>query len=1142
LRKLLIGSVGLIVLLIAAVLIVPSFINWTGYKGRIKAAVEDATGLSLAIDGDIGLTILPSPTLAVSGLRVLGAGGSNFVQLPELRVRIGIPALLEGRIDVASVTLIRPVINLQVAEDGASNWKIAALSGGYGGDAQGGTLDSSDASGSDINISLSRLLIEDGSLRYRDAVSGLDESVEHIDALVSATSLEGPFRIEASITIRGQKLDINLTSGRVETGRPISLELVAKSQEPPATMQFTGTLSALADVGQLEGRLRANGTNAGGLIAKHTGITPLQFLSGDYGFEVVILASRGGVMFSDASVQLGDLRAVVALDVQFGEPLQASLAVTIAILNLDALLAQGLAAASVSGGVGSATTSSGAELTTSSTSDQTSGEAPFDLPANMNVSLDLKSDVVQFRSGIIREAILRATLSNGTIAVEQVSALLPGASDVSLSGFVQSVEGRPRFDGELTATSDNLRGIIDWLKIMPGALPADRLRKFSYKSLFKVTPDAVEITGIHVELDASKITGGLAVALRERPSFGLRVEVDKLNLDPYLERAAPGAASASSSSKKPQTGVTARPASTVSGAPSPLAILDSFDANVDFRVGRLSVRGLVAEKVHVDTSLVGGLLTIREASVGEIGGIEGRISGTMEGLAANPTAALTFAASSHDVEALGRLAGASLRVPKGIKRAVSINGQLNGTLSDLALKATADLLGGKANVEGTIKNVLVDPAFDLGLAINHPDLGQVFKLAAPDYRPAASNLGPLAISLRVAGTQSSAKFTALTGNVGPIAVQGDGSFKRGDVRPDIKANIATSEILLDLILPVASPPGSRKPRQQSAAAATGISGAKFSAVSGTSPALSFMTFADVELNGRMAALTKDRIRFTDPQFHLVLKDGRLSVDRFTGKVFAGVVESIIGIDGTRPEPRIAWTVVAKDIQLRTLSNTLAGFDRAEGPIATTAEFSAEGLSPDRILATLNGKGSISGKVRVLATEEEKAAAVAGSLVGALLGNGGRELRPFTDIFGVLLESFGNRHATLSGDYVVTNGVVRTEAIILDGGVARAVTRGSANLPAWQIDTVTSIYQGEGPEPFMTATLSGRLDAPDVKLGGAALKPGGATTQVNPLEKLLPGLFGGTQPTSPQKQQTGQSPKNLKPEDLFKDLLKGLGGS
>jgi hypothetical protein len=142
---------------------------------------------------------------------------------------------------------------------------------------------------------------------------------------------------------------------------------------------------------------------------------------------------------------------------------------------------------------------------------------------------------------------------------------------------------------------------------------------------------------------------------------------------------------------------------------------------------------------------------------------------------------------------------------------------------------------------------------------------------------------------------------------------------------------------------------------------------------------------------------------------------------------------------------------------------------------------------------------------------------------------------------VLVEAFGNRFAALTGDYTIANGVVRTEAAVLDGGSARAVTRGSANIPAWRINTVTAVYKGEGPDPIVTATLSGPLDAPNVKFGGRVLKPSGTTTQANPLEKLLPGILGGAKPQSPQKPQSGQPAKQLKPEDLLKDLLKGLGG-
>ena len=60
-RKILIGVAVVVVGLVAAVLVVPSFIDWNGYKPEIQAAAERATGRQLRLDGDIGLSVLPSP-------------------------------------------------------------------------------------------------------------------------------------------------------------------------------------------------------------------------------------------------------------------------------------------------------------------------------------------------------------------------------------------------------------------------------------------------------------------------------------------------------------------------------------------------------------------------------------------------------------------------------------------------------------------------------------------------------------------------------------------------------------------------------------------------------------------------------------------------------------------------------------------------------------------------------------------------------------------------------------------------------------------------------------------------------------------------------------------------------------------------
>src|SRR3546814_19294436 len=68
-KTVLVVVAGLVVLLIAGVLIAPSFVDWNAYKGLIAAAVRDATGRELTIAGDFDLAVLPTPALAQSRVR-----------------------------------------------------------------------------------------------------------------------------------------------------------------------------------------------------------------------------------------------------------------------------------------------------------------------------------------------------------------------------------------------------------------------------------------------------------------------------------------------------------------------------------------------------------------------------------------------------------------------------------------------------------------------------------------------------------------------------------------------------------------------------------------------------------------------------------------------------------------------------------------------------------------------------------------------------------------------------------------------------------------------------------------------------------------------------------------------------------------
>src|SRR5690606_16626279 len=108
-KKLLIGIGALVVLVIAAALVGPSFYDWNSLKPQIAAQVRQATGRELAIDGDISLSILPAPTLSAEGVRFANAeGGSapDMATLEALDVRVAFMPLLQGNIQVESVSLV----------------------------------------------------------------------------------------------------------------------------------------------------------------------------------------------------------------------------------------------------------------------------------------------------------------------------------------------------------------------------------------------------------------------------------------------------------------------------------------------------------------------------------------------------------------------------------------------------------------------------------------------------------------------------------------------------------------------------------------------------------------------------------------------------------------------------------------------------------------------------------------------------------------------------------------------------------------------------------------------------------------------------------------------------------------------------
>ena len=98
-KKVLIGAGGIVGLLIVVLLALPSLIDLNARKPEITAMVKKVTGRDLVLDGPIALSILPTPTVTLSGVKFFNVPGSknpNMVEVKTVTVKPSLGALLTG--------------------------------------------------------------------------------------------------------------------------------------------------------------------------------------------------------------------------------------------------------------------------------------------------------------------------------------------------------------------------------------------------------------------------------------------------------------------------------------------------------------------------------------------------------------------------------------------------------------------------------------------------------------------------------------------------------------------------------------------------------------------------------------------------------------------------------------------------------------------------------------------------------------------------------------------------------------------------------------------------------------------------------------------------------------------------------------
>jgi len=812
LKKLLIGLGVVVLLLVAAVLVGPRFVDWNAYKPRVIEAVRNATGRELAIDGDISVSLLPTPTLSVAGVRLAnlqGASTPDMARLKSLDISVALMPLISGNVQVTKVTLVDPVVVLERLADGRVNWLFAPTAGAPASGAvpTQPTTGSPGPGGSLPSISVDNFGIVNGTVIYRSGPT--EEKIESLDAAVAARSLTGPFTAKGDAKLAGILAHFDVAVGRLGVG-PTDLQLLINMAGDAAILKFDGTADQAAAT--LKGKLDAKIAEPGVLlqIAGARGLPPA--LTKPFMLTSSIDATAKSIELPDIALSLGDDKANGKIAAQLGSPVLVDASLAFGRLDLDKLLPETQPAlqAEAPSAVAAAPAASGTAPTTPAAP---AAPAPipagFLLPPGIAASLDLSAESIVYRKANIDHPTLIAHLADGELEIKQFSASLPGTSDVSLSGTVASKDGLPQFVGAVQAKSANFRELITWLGARIPPLAGDRLHNFTMTSRIIASQRQAELADLDVRLDATRIQGGLNVALpdgttRLKPGFGIGLAVDNLDLDSYMPvpgSAASGAAAGGAATGAATTGAATTGAAVPAKKASPLAALAplaDLDANFDFRAGSLTFNRQPVRGLHLQGTLFAGKLTIADASAKDIGGGQGTISGSIVSLARDPRYDLKLDLAAPDASQVFQLAGFGKSQP-GKLGALKVNGAVKGGADnvdfDLAFAVTGVGVQGaaKGNAQGLQGGI---PKVNSTVSASAKNAGPLFQLFGMPAA-AAAKLGTLNLSGVAKSGQDSVDYNLVLDLPG---IGGKGNFQ-GQVVSLSKAPRVTTTLKLDAAQP-----------------------------------------------------------------------------------------------------------------------------------------------------------------------------------------------------------------------------------------------------------------------------------------------------------------------------------------------------
>ena len=784
LNHLYIGIGGAIILALLAALIGPYFVDWTAYRTSFQTEAERILGQPVHVAGAANASLLPTPSLSFTDIRVGDRDGEPMMTVEKFQVDIALMPLLKGEFRILAMALERPALKAEIDTEGRFDW-LSLRPGGE-------QLEPD-------KVIIERLDIREGSVSVLDRRTDRSWTADEVNLAVEARSLVGPYRVEGGFLFDTVRYMVRAGTGRAEADgsirtklqinpadRAISIDTDGRIDRDSGRLKYAGTINlseVVTEVGGPAFEIEEEGGRDAAApepAAEATGPeTQAWKLEGKFELDPdkLLLSSfalRHGP--ADQAFQLSGAATLV-----FGAPPRFDAVLSSRQIDLDRSIGKGPDEPT---DIAAAFAALGAALANLPDPGMP-GRIGFDVPG------------IVVGGGIIQDVRFDAvTAEDGGWSIETLEAQMPGRTRLVANGRL-TVGYTPGFTGRLAIKSPQPAAFIAWWRQAEGgtAEQPKRIGAIDISSHITLRGDAVILSEIEGSLEEAAISGflGWSVADNGRRGFTADLVAERLDLD-QIEALANAAA--------------------------PLNQPDALVADniaVDLVAGSVIAEGVAMKDVTASVSFTDGALDIKRLIIADAAGAKLNAQGRISGLPDRPDGTMKLSLDAASLDGLFRVLGDRLAdnavVAAGAARAAMLSParlemQLKAARGDdgstIALDAVGDAGGTAFAANGTFTGRPAEPTAGTIVAevnLDSPSASRLIGQFGIDGLPVA--LGGATLKLQVSGVPKDGLATTADLLVDESRLAGKGRIAfadSGGIGPFSFAFDAESDDLMPLAL------------------------------------------------------------------------------------------------------------------------------------------------------------------------------------------------------------------------------------------------------------------------------------------------------------------------------------------------------